>query len=108
MTLPHEDPVDEALMRGGHLDDGGFTERVMGALPPPRRARIRLAPALVLSAALVAAAAGAAVVLGPGAALVAAAGAWLGGSVPLLAVPAAVVGAVAALAATGLLVAYAD
>jgi len=108
VTLTHEDPVDEALQRGGHLDDEGFTERVMSALPAPRRARIRLAPALAIAAALAAAATGSAVLLGPGGALVTAATAWMGGAVSPLAVPAAVVGALAALMATGLLVAYAD
>ncbi len=29
------DPVDELLARR-HLDDGGFTDRVMSGLPPPR------------------------------------------------------------------------
>ena len=57
---------------------------------------------------MAAAAAGVVVLLGPGAALVAAASAWLGGAVSPFAVPAGVVGALAALAATGLLVAYAD
>jgi hypothetical protein len=30
------DPVDELLARRRHLDDGGFTDRVMAGLPPPR------------------------------------------------------------------------
>lgn len=42
MNAMHDD--DEVLRRalaepGPHVDDGGFTERVMARLPPPRRRR---------------------------------------------------------------------
>ena len=30
------DPVEDLLARQAHLDDGGFTDRVMAALPPSR------------------------------------------------------------------------
>ena len=41
MTETREPPtgpnqVEDLLARRGHLDDGGFTDRVMGALPPSR------------------------------------------------------------------------
>jgi hypothetical protein len=101
-----EHAMDDALSHGPYLEDGGFTARVMEGLPPPRRARGRL---LVPLFALAGVAVGAALLLGPGAASVAALGAWLaGGAAAPGAVPAAALGAVLALAATGLLVAFAD
>jgi hypothetical protein len=107
VTLPPEDdPVDEALVRGGYLDDGGFTARVLDALPPPRRRAG--APRLVVAASVAGALVGAAALLGPGAPLLAALAAWLGGGVPLAAVPGAALGAAAVVAVTGLLVAFAD
>lgn len=105
MTDP-VDPVDEALSRGPYLDDAGFTARVLGALPPPRRARGR---ALVPLFALAAGGLAVALALGPGAGILPAIVAWLGGGVHGLgAVPVAALGAAGALAAAGLLVAFAD
>ena len=101
-----EDPVDEALAHGPYLEDDGFTARVLTGLPPPRRARGRF---LVPLFALAAVSLGVALLLGPGAALLPSIGAWLlSGPAALGAVPAAALGAGLALAATGLLVAFAD
>jgi len=101
---PSGDPVDEALEHGPYVDDGGFTARVMDGLPPPRRSRGR---ALVPVFALLAVALG--LVLAPGAGILPALAAWLGGGAATLgAVPVAAIGALLALAATGLLVAFAD
>jgi hypothetical protein len=36
---PPVDPLEEALARPPHLDDAGFTDRVVSRLPPRRRAR---------------------------------------------------------------------
>jgi hypothetical protein len=47
------DPIDEMLMREPHLDDAGFTERVLARLPPPRRG---LRPAVLFGSAAIAAA----------------------------------------------------
>ncbi len=87
------DPVDELLARRRHLDDGGFTDRVMAGLPPPRR-WLRALP-LVLGG--LAAASVAAWVL-PGAleAATQALRAWQPAEVGF---PAAALGAVAAVAA---------
>jgi hypothetical protein len=92
MTDPH-DPIEAALRDPAYLDDGKFTEGVMGALPPRRprpRAAILLAAgvaaggvgAIALGEPLVAAAvalgaSGAAGVLLLGAAMAAAAGALI-------------------------------
>jgi hypothetical protein len=109
MNDPHDlpaDAVDDALAHGPYLEDAGFTARVLGRLPPARRARGR---ALVPVFALLAGALGVALVLGPGAGIFPALAAWLGGGVASLgAVPVATVGALLALAGTGLLVAFAD
>ena len=53
MNRPDDlDPID-ALLReqNQHIDDGGFTHRVLTALPPRRRAWLR--PALLLGAAAI-------------------------------------------------------
>ncbi len=41
------DPVDDLLARRDHLDDRGFTDRVMAGLPPPRPWRRALPLVLV-------------------------------------------------------------
>ena len=95
MTDPH-DPIEAALRDPAYLDDGKFTESVMGALPPRqprRRAAVLwaagmaagLVGAFTLGEPLTAAAValgttGAAGVLLLGAALAAAAGALLRGA----------------------------
>lgn len=92
-TRPPLDPLDELLARGAHLDDGGFTGRVMASLPARRPWR----QAVPLALGSLAAAAVAAWVL-PGA-LEAAAQAlrsWRPGEVAL---PAGALGAVAAVGA---------
>jgi hypothetical protein len=95
MTDPH-DPIEAALREPAYLDDGKFTDGVMGALPPrqPRR-RVAVLLAAGVAAGLLGAAtlgeplaaallalgtAGAAGVLLVGAALAAAAGALLRGA----------------------------
>jgi hypothetical protein len=95
MTDPH-DPIEAALREPAYLDDGKFTDGVMGALPPrqPRR-RVAVLLAAGVAAGLLGAAtlgeplaaallalgtAGAAGVLLVGAALAAAAGALLHGA----------------------------
>jgi hypothetical protein len=95
MTDPH-DPIEAALREPAYLDDGKFTDGVMGALPPrqPRR-RVAVLLAAGVAAGLLGAAtlgeplaaallalgtAGAAGVLLLGAALAAAAGALLRGA----------------------------
>ncbi len=55
---PDPDRLDALLEREPYLDDGGFTARVLEALPPPRRSRRRLilgvsGAAAALTAALV-------------------------------------------------------
>ena len=95
MTDPH-DPIEAALREPAYLDDGKFTDGVMGALPPRqprRRGAVLLAAGVAagllgaatlgepLAAALLAlGTAGAAGVLLVGAALAAAAGALLRGA----------------------------
>jgi len=95
MTDPH-DPIEAALREPAYLDDGKFTDGVMGALPPRqprRRGAVLLAAGVAagllgaatlgepLAAALLAlGTAGAAGVLLLGAALAAAAGALLLGA----------------------------
>jgi hypothetical protein len=96
MTDPH-DPIEAALREPAYLDDGKFTDGVMGALPPrqPRRRRGAVLLAAGVAAGLLGAAtlgeplaaallalgtAGAAGVLLLGAALAAAAGALLRGA----------------------------
>lgn len=55
-SRPLLDPVDDLLSRRGHLDDGGFTGRIMASLPR-RRPWLRALPLVVagLAAAAVAA-----------------------------------------------------
>ncbi len=50
------DPVEDALARCSHLDDGGFTDRAMAALPPrhPWRRALPLALGGLAAAALAA------------------------------------------------------
>jgi hypothetical protein len=73
---PPFDPLEDALARPPHLDDAGFTDRVLSRLPRRRRAR-----ALVLAAGGLAAAAVAGLVLaGPLLPLVTALSAWRLGS----------------------------
>jgi hypothetical protein len=56
MSPEHLDRLEEELAREPYLEDGGFTARVMGRLPPPRRARATVLALSGLAAAAIGAA----------------------------------------------------
>ena len=96
------DPLDTLLARVDHVDDDGFTGRVLARLPaPPGRARA----ALLLGFAAVSAVAGVLVALGPAQGLVAALAAWTPLASP---VPLGALAALAAALAAGVVAAFAE
>ncbi|HSN90842.1 MAG TPA: hypothetical protein VLS93_06410 [Anaeromyxobacteraceae bacterium] len=100
MTGP--DPLDALLARADHLDDAGFTDRVLARLPPrPGRARALV----LLGFAAASAVAGVLMALGPASGLVAALASWTPLASP---VPLGALAALGAALAAGAVAAFAE
>jgi hypothetical protein len=96
------DPLDALLARSVHLDDAGFTDRVVARLPArPARARA----VVLLGSAAASAVAGVLLALGPAQGLVAALATWTPLASPA---PLGALAALGAALAAGAVAAFAD